>query len=81
LTVSSPTATVTVKVPKKNTISELDNCGGASGIATVVANPTNPDQYIVTAGAVTGSCTATFTGSNKHGKQQGSAQLSITNSV
>jgi hypothetical protein len=81
LTVSSPTATVTVKVPKKNTISEMDNCGGASGMATVVVNPSNPDQYVVTAGATTGSCTATFTGTNKHGKPQGSAQLSINNTV
>ncbi len=81
LTVSAPTATVTVKTNKHNSVSEQDNCGGASGIATVTQNPTDPSQYIVAAGATTGSCSATFTATNKHGKVKGTATLSITNSV
>jgi len=79
LTVSAPEATVTVKAPKKDTVTEADNCGGETGIATV-ANEQG-DTYIVTAGTTAGSCTATFTAKNKKGKQSGSATLSITNSV
>ena len=84
LTVSSPGPdTVTVRTPnnKKGTLSEQDNCA-SSGIATVTQNPSNSDQWIVTAGATTGSCTATFsyTSAKKH-KVIGSATLSITNSI
>ena len=81
LTVSAPSATVTVKTNKNNSISEQDNCGGASGMATVTQNPSNPAQYIVAAGATTGSCSATFTATNKHGKTKGQATLNITNYV
>jgi hypothetical protein len=72
---------VTVRVPKnkKGTLSELDTCGGASGIATVTLG--SGDDWNVTAGAETGSCTATFTYANKHGKTTGSAELDITNSI
>ena len=76
--------TVTVRVPKdkKGTLSEFENCGGSSGIATVVANPSNPDQYIVTAGPTTGSCTATFDyNGGKHDKLLGWANVDITNSI
>lgn len=79
LTLSQPTATVTTKTNKHNTVSESDNCGGPSGIATVTQG--TGDTWIVTAGATTGSCTATFTATNKHGKVKGTADLSITNSV
>ena len=79
LTVSMPTATVTTKTNKHNTVSESDDCGGASGIATVTQG--TGDTWIVAAGATTGSCTATFTATNKHGKTKGSATLSITNNV
>ncbi len=79
LTVSMPTATVTTKTQKHDTVSEQDNCGGASGIATVAQGTSN--TWIVTAGATTGSCTATFTATNKHGKVKGTADLSITNTV
>lgn len=79
LTTSSPTATVTVKSPKKDTVSEGDNCGGETGVATVAQ--AEGSSWVVTAGATTGSCTATFTSKNKHGVQSGSATLSITNSV
>jgi hypothetical protein len=83
LTVSSPGPdTVVVRVPKdkKGTLSEYDNCGGASGIATVTQGSGN--TWIVTAGATTGSCTAEFDYlSFKHDKKIGWAQLSITNSV
>lgn len=81
-TVSSPGPdTVSVRTPqnKKGTLGEQDNCGGASGIATVTQG-TGTD-WIVTAGATTGSCTATFSYTSKHGKVLGSAQLSITNSI
>lgn len=79
LTVSMPTATVTTKTNKHNTVSESDNCGGASGIATVTQG--TGDTWIVAAGAMTGTCSATFTATNKHGKTKGQATLSITNSV
>jgi hypothetical protein len=72
---------VTVRTPKnkKGALTELDSCGGASGIATVTQG--SGDDWNVTAGAETGSCTATFTYANKHGKTTGSAELDITNSI
>ena len=79
---SSGPDTVVVRQPKdkKGMLSESDNCGGASGIATVTQGSGN--TWIVTAGATTGSCTAEFDYlSFKHGKKLGWAQLSITNSV
>ena len=73
--------TVTVRTPKdkKGTLSEYDNCGGASGIATVTQG--SGDDWTVSAGATTGSCTAVFDYKNKHGKVIGYADLSITNSI
>jgi hypothetical protein len=73
--------TLTVSVPrdKKGTISESDNCGGPSGIATVTQGSGN--EWAVTAGSTTGSCTATFDYANKRGKVVGSANLSITNNI
>lgn len=79
LSASNPAATVTVKAPKKDTVSEQDNCGGPTGVATVTQGSGN--TWAVAAGATAGSCTATFTGTNKHGKVNGSATLAITNSV
>ena len=65
---------------KKGTFTESDNCGGASGIATVTAG--TGDSWTVTAGATTGSCTATFDyNAGKHGKLLGWGNLSITNSI
>lgn len=81
LTASAPSATVTVKTNKHNTASEEDNCGGASGMATVTQNPSDPAQYMVAAGGTAGSCSATFTATNKHGKTKGQATLNITNDV
>lgn len=63
---------------KKGTLSETDDCGGASGIATVTQG--SGDTWMVTAGASTGSCTATFT-LTKKGKTKGWADLSITNTL
>jgi hypothetical protein len=60
-------------------LSEDDNCGGASGIATVTQG--SDDDWTVTAGATQGSCTATFAYKNKQGKQIGYADLGITNSI
>ena len=76
--------TVTIRLPKdkKGTLSESDNCGGASGIASVTVNPSDAQQYVVAAGAVTGYCTATFDyNSFKHGKLLGYANVNITNSI
>ncbi len=83
LTASNPgPVTVVVRTPesKKGTLGEQDNCGGASGIATVTQG--SGDTWIVTAGATTGSCAAefTFTG-GKHNKKIGWATLNITNSI
>jgi hypothetical protein len=65
---------------KKGTLSEKDDCGGPSGIATVTQGSGN--AWVVTAGPTTGSCTAEFDYlSFKHGKRIGWAQLSITNSL
>jgi hypothetical protein len=73
--------TVTVRIPQdqKGTLGEADNCGGASGIATVTQG--SGDDWIVTAGETTGSCAAQFSYTNKHGKVIGYADLSITNSI
>jgi hypothetical protein len=79
LTVSNPGPDSVVVTSKKGTITEMDNCGGASGIATVTQG--TGDNWTVTAGATTGSCTATFSYKNEKGKVKGSADLSITNSV
>jgi hypothetical protein len=79
-TTSNPgPTTVTVKAPKNDTVTESDNCGGATGVATVTQG--EGDTWVVAAGATTGSCTATFSGTNKHDKGNGSAALAITNSV
>ena len=78
---SSGPDTVSVRTPKtkKGTLSESDNCGGPSGIATVTQG--SGDDWTVTAGSSTGSCTATFTFDNKRGKQIGWADISITNDI
>lgn len=75
--------TVTTRHPhdKKGTFTESDDCGGASGIATVSQVTTSPNQWTVSAGSSTGSCTATFDYANKRGKTVGWADLSITNSI
>lgn len=62
---------------KKGTVSEIDDCGGASGIATVAQG--SGDQWTVTAGAQEGSCKALFTLKNSSGKKIGQAVLHITN--
>lgn len=85
LTASKPGPdTVTVRLPqdKKGTLSEQDNCGGASGIATVTQSTSDSAEWIVTAGGQTGSCTATFDyNAGNHGKLLGYAKLKITNSI
>jgi hypothetical protein len=77
--------TVTTRHPhdKKGTFTESDNCtsSGSAVIATVAQVPSVPNQWTVTAGSVTGSCTATFSYANKQGKVVGWADLSITNSI
>ena len=81
-TVSSPSpVTVAVRLPKdkKGTLSEADNCYGASGIASVTQG--SGDSWVVSPGTTTGSCTATFSYTNKHGKVVAWADLSITNSI
>jgi hypothetical protein len=73
--------TVVTRTPKtkKGTLSELDACGGASGIATVVQGSGN--DWIVTAGSIAGTCSADFDFANKRGKEIGHAVLSITNNL
>ena len=73
--------TVTVRTPidKKGKLQESDNCGGASGIATLA--PGTGKQWTVTAGPTTGSCTASFIYLSKRGKTLGYADLSITNNI
>ncbi|HVR45470.1 MAG TPA: hypothetical protein VMT95_02330 [Candidatus Binatia bacterium] len=73
--------TVTVRTPidEKGSLQESDNCGGASGIATLA--PGTGKQWTVTAGPTTGSCTASFIYLSKRGKTLGYAQLSITNDL
>jgi hypothetical protein len=76
---SSNPGPVTVKVHtrKQGTVSELDDCGGASGIATVTQG--SGDQWTVTAGAQEGQCKALFILKNSSGKKIGQAVLHITN--
>ena len=72
--VRDPTGNVRTPKNKKGTLTESDNCGGASGIATVTQG--SGDSWIVTAGAETGSCTATFDfTAGKHDKVVGWADL------
>ncbi len=81
LTASSPGPdNVFVRTPKskKATTTELDTCSNP-GIATVTQG--SGHTWIVTAGTVTGSCTAEFDYLSKHGKKLGWAVLSITNSI
>jgi len=73
--------TVVTRIPKtkKGTLTESDDCGGASGIATVTQGSGN--DWIVTAGLTAGTCTAEFDFTNHHGKKVGWATLSITNNL
>ena len=73
--------TVVTRTPKtkKGTLSESDDCGGASGIATVAQGSGN--DWTVTAGLTAGTCTAEFDFTNHHGKKIGWATLSITNNL
>lgn len=74
--------TVTIRTPKtkKGTIVEKDDCGGASGIATVTQASGN--DWTVAAGPTAGTCTAEFDFmSFKHDKLIGYALLSITNNL
>jgi hypothetical protein len=81
---SSGPDTVTTRHPhdKKGTFTESDNCTstGSVVIATVTQSST-PNEWTVTAGSATGSCTATFDYANKRGKVVGWAELSITNDI
>jgi len=78
-TVSNPgPVTVTVNAKQQGTITEVDTCGGASGVASVVEVGTT-DQWTVTAGAATGSCKALFILKNTSGQKLGQAVLHITN--
>jgi hypothetical protein len=73
------TVSVRTQEDKKGTLTESDNCGGASGIATVTQG--SGDDWTVTAGPTTGTCTATFDYNSKRGKLLGYANLSITNNL
>ena len=73
--------TVTVRAPKskKGTLTELDACGGPSGIATITQGI--GDRWTVTAGSASGSCIANFKYANPHGRVVGHAELLITNNL
>ena len=82
-TISDPGPdTVKVRAPegKKGSLVEEDDCGGASGIATVAQG--SGDSWTITAGATTGTCKAIFRYHNgAHDKVVGHARLRITNKV
>ncbi len=73
---------VTIRAPhdKKDMLMEADTCGTA-GIALIAPNPSSSDQYIVSAGSFAGTCSATFSIVNKHGKVIGYADLNVTNNL
>ncbi len=80
-TVSNPGPdTVTLKTPnsKNGSVVERDNCGGATGKATVTQG--TGDTWVVTAGATAGTCGAHFIYFNK-GKRAGAAVLTIHNEI
>jgi hypothetical protein len=80
-TASTPgPVTVDVQTPSgtKDTIVEHDNCGGASGIATITQG--SGDQWIVTAGATSGRCKARFNYFNNN-QLVGWAVLRINNTL
>ena len=79
-TVSNPgPVTVTVTTQEQGTVSEVDTCGGASGVASVTQDTGSTGQWTVTAGAQQGSCKALFILSDTSGKKIGEAVLHITN--
>jgi hypothetical protein len=77
LTVSAPTADVTVKAPKSDTITDNDKICSKKDIATVAGAD---DAYVVTAGLKSGSCSVIFT-AKSGGKTVGTATLSIKNTA
>lgn len=79
-TVSNPgPVTVTVSTQQQGTVSEVDTCGGASGVASVMQDTGSTGQWTVTAGAQQGSCKALYILDNTSGKKIGQAVLHITN--
>lgn len=81
LTASQPgpdTVTLTTPHGSKGSVVEHDDCGGASGIATVTEQTT--DAYTVTAGAQVGNCKAKFNYFN-NGRRVGWAELKIENMI
>ena len=82
-TASNPgPVTVTVKTQQAGTVSEIDDCGGASGIAMLMEGTGSAsDQWTVTAGSQTGSCKALFILTDSSGKRIGHAVLHITNFI
>ena len=79
-TVSNPgPVAVTVTTQQQGTVSEVDTCGGASGVATVTQDTGSTGQWTVTAGAQQGSCKALYILDNTSGQKIGQAVLHITN--
>lgn len=79
-TASNPgPVTVTVSTQQQGTVSEVDDCGGASGVATITQNTGTSDKWTVTAGAQQGSCKALYILDNTSGQKIGHAVLHITN--
>jgi hypothetical protein len=71
--------TVTVTTQKQGTVSEIDDCGGASGIATVTQG--TGDQWTAAAGAQVGQCKAAFILKDSNGNRIGLTVLHITNFI
>jgi|SRR5579862_3389207 len=79
-TASNPgPVTVTVHTQQQGTVSEIDDCGGASGVATVTQDTGSGNTWTVTAGAQQGSCKALYLLKNSSGQKIGHAVLHITN--
>lgn len=77
LSVSNPTANVTVKYPSGDDIKDSDKRCSKKNIATVAGEGAD---YVVTAGTSAGNCSVIFTVSSG-GKTVGTATLKITNNV
>jgi hypothetical protein len=70
---------VTLRTPhgSKGSVVEHDNCGGASGIATITGSG---DSWSVTAGSTAGACKARFNYFN-NAQRVGWVRINIQNSI
>jgi hypothetical protein len=78
LSLKNPTVNITAKGPAKGTFSVNDTKCETGDIATVTGSG---DQYVVTAGTTSGTCTAKFEDKDQSGKNLGTAKLKIENNL